>query len=129
MSTLTAARVPDSIPTGGCGTDASRSTRTWALSIGVLAMALIGHGASAATCDSVRTDLVGQNVYGQHTMIQLSQETSAGDCSAAAYLSRRAKDAEGFIATNCPADKDMMERAATLLKLGQSVLDTPACKN
>ena len=99
------------------------------LFIGALSMALVGHGASAATCESVRTDLVGQNVYGQHTMRQLSQETSAGDCSAAAYLSRRAKDAEGFMATNCPADKDMMETAASMLRLGQSVLDTPACRN
>ena len=97
--------------------------------IGALAMLLVGQAARAATCESVRTDLVGQNLYGQHTMSQLSQETTNGDCSAAAALFRRAKDAQGFIATNCPADTDILDTANSLLKLGQRILETPACKN
>ena len=97
--------------------------------IGALAMLLAGQGARAATCESVRTDLVGQNLYGSHTMSQLSQETANGDCSAAAALFRRAKDAQGFLTTNCPADADMLDTANSLLKLGQRILETPACKN
>ncbi len=99
------------------------------IAIGALSVLLAGQGARAATCESVRSDLLGQNVYGQHTMQQLSQETSNGDCNAAAYLSRRAKDAQGFLSTNCPADTDLLETASTMLKLGQSILETPACKN
>ena len=102
--------------------------KSWAV-IGAFSMLLVTQDAGAATCESVRTDLVGQNIYGQHTMMELSQETSAGNCGAAAYLSRRAKDAQGFLAINCPADVDMLETAARMLKLGQRVLETPACQN
>lgn len=94
----------------------------------VLASAATGVRAEA-TCESVGDDLTGKNLYGQHTMMQLLQATKTGDCSAAAYLSRRARDAEGFLGVHCPAQSDLLNTAAAFVKAAQETLRTPECQD
>ena len=81
------------------------------------------------TCEVGPGRYDGPNIYGQHTIRQLSEETMAGDCSAAAYLSRRARDAQGFAETHCPDDTTLRETATAMLKLGQDTLQLPKCQD
>lgn len=99
----------------------------------IIFAALLASAASGAraeaTCNSVGDDLTGKNVYGQHTMMQLLQATKTGDCSAAAYLSRRAKDAEGFLGVHCPAQASLLNTATAYVRAAQETLHTAECQD
>lgn len=94
-------------------------------------LALIATLASAradVTCETVRTDLTGQNIFGRHTIKELSQDAEAGNCRAAAALSRRSRDAAGFLLTHCPGNTDLEAVASAQLAIGQRILATPGCQ-
>ncbi len=88
----------------------------------------VGWARADTTCSSVRTDLTGPNVFGTHTMRQLSDSARAGNCNDAAYLVRRARDAQGFVETNCPADQDLQTLAANMVQLGHETLANTTCQ-
>ncbi|HEX4767042.1 MAG TPA: hypothetical protein VH414_12285 [Lichenihabitans sp.] len=88
----------------------------------------IGYARADTTCASVRTDLTGPNVFGTHTMRQLSDSARAGNCNDAAYLVRRARDAQGFLETNCAADEDLKTLAADMVQLGRDTLANTTCQ-
>ena len=94
-----------------------------------IVLGAIGYAWADTTCASVRTDLTGPNVFGSHTMKQLSDSARAGNCNDAAYLVRRAKDAQGFIETNCPAEKDLRTMAANMIQLGHDTLAGTPCQD
>ena len=93
-------------------------------------LASLASGARAeATCESVKDDLTTKNLYGRHTMMQLLEATTRGDCSAAAYLSRRAKDAEGFLGVHCPAQASLLNMATAYVRAAQETLHTSECQD
>ena len=93
-----------------------------------VAVGAVGWARADTTCASVRTDLTGPNVFGKHTMQQLSDSARAGNCGDAAYLVRRARDAQGFLETNCPADQDLEALAADMVQLGHQTLANTTCQ-
>ena len=95
----------------------------------ILLIAMAGGARAAATREGVPTDLTGHNICGRHSMKDLADDAEAGNCTAAAGLVRRARDAQGFLETNCRADAGLKARAAAELDVGKRTLRTPACQN
>lgn len=95
----------------------------------LLASAAATGAYAQANCETIRSDLTGQNVYGSHKMDALSTATQAGDCTAAAAMVRRAKDARGVLETTCPADTDLKRLAVDMMTKGQDLLDSQHCRD
>ena len=81
------------------------------------------------TCAVVQADLSGQNIFGSHTIKDLSDEAEAGNCTSAAGLARRALDAVGFAQVHCPGETSLVEAATTKFRRAEALLHTPHCQD
>lgn len=101
-------------------------SRTAAMAGLVCALLIAPQMAQAdAVCDTVMSNLTSPRADGQGTP-ELEHKARLGDCFAAAKLVRRGKDAAGYAKLHCPLQ--VQDRAASVLAVGQEMLDTPDCQ-